>query len=251
MNKVVYNTGFGIVPKSVMQDPKLSIEAKGIFCYIATYANSEGMAFPGRDLICYHLGISKNRYTKYMQELKEKGYIEVTQIKEGNKFAHNIYKLIPCPQIRDTQIEDTQIGTLTIPVNNNTSINNKKEKAAPKQTNIDKLISEYTSNKELQETLLDFIKMRKSIKKPLTDRALKMLFTKLDNLSGKDDLLKVKILEQSIFNNWQGIFALKENYSSNSTGKVLQYKKTDIQESNINSEVDNILLDIQNQRENI
>lgn len=127
MDRIIYNTGFGIIPKSVMQDPNLSIEAKGIFCYIATYANSEGMAFPSRDLICYHLGIGKNRYTKYMQELKEKGYIEVTQVKEGNKFAHNLYKLIPCPQNRDTQIEDTQNETLTIPVNNNTNNKNNKE----------------------------------------------------------------------------------------------------------------------------
>ena len=121
---VDYKTGFGIVPKNMMQDPDLSIEAKAIFTYIACYANNERMAFPSRDLICHHLGISKNRYTKYMGELKDKGYIEVTQVKEGNKFAHNVYRLISCPQNRDTQIEDTQNGTLTIPVLNNTNNNN-------------------------------------------------------------------------------------------------------------------------------
>ena len=131
MDRIVYNTGFGIIPKSLMQNPNLSIEAKGIFCYLTTYANTDMIAFPSRDLICTHLGISKNRYTKYMGELKEKGYIEVTQVKEDNKFSHNIYKLIPCPQIEDTQIEDTQIGTLTIQDLNNTK--NKNNKPAKKK----------------------------------------------------------------------------------------------------------------------
>ena len=126
MDRIVYNTGFGIIPKSLMQNPNLSIEAKGIFCYLTTYANTDMIAFPSRDLICTHLGISKNRYTKYMGELKEKGYIVVTQVKEDNKFSHNIYKLIPCPQIEDTQIEDTQIGTLTIQDLNNTKNKNNK-----------------------------------------------------------------------------------------------------------------------------
>ena len=126
MDRIVYNTGFGIIPKSLMQNPNLSIEAKGIFCYLTTYANTDMIAFPSRDLICTHLGISKNRYTKYMGELKEKGYIMVTQVKEDNKFSHNIYKLIPCPQIEDTQIEDTQIGTLTIQDLNNTKNKNNK-----------------------------------------------------------------------------------------------------------------------------
>ena len=70
MDRIVYNTGFGIIPKSLMQNPNLSIEAKGIFCYLTTYANTDMIAFPSRDLICTHLGISKNRYTKYMGELK-------------------------------------------------------------------------------------------------------------------------------------------------------------------------------------
>ena len=64
-------------------------------------------------------------------QLKEKGYIVVTQVKEDNKFSHNIYKLIPCPQIEDTQIEDTQIGTLTIQDLNNTK--NKNNKPAKKK----------------------------------------------------------------------------------------------------------------------
>lgn len=81
--------------------------------------------------------------------------------------------------------------------------NNKKEKG------MNALIESYTDNTDLKECIKDFIKMRAAIKKPLTDRALKILLDKLDKLESTEDR-KIKVLEQSIMNSWQGIFVLKE-----------------------------------------
>ena len=93
----------------------------------------------------------------------------------------------------------------------------KKEKI----TTIDKLIKEYTNNNDLIETLKDFVKMRKAIKKPLTDRALKGILNKLDKLSENEDI-KIKILEQSIENCWAGVFELKNIKTS--TNSINQNK---------------------------
>ncbi|GKX65617.1 hypothetical protein [Inconstantimicrobium mannanitabidum] len=78
-------------------------------------------------------------------------------------------------------------------------------------------IREFTENKDLIKTIIDFMKMREKIKKPVTDRALKSMINKLNELS-KDESIQIKILEQSIFNCWQGIFPLKEG-SYGSTGQ--------------------------------
>ena len=51
--------------------------------------------------------------------------------------------------------------------------------------------------------------MRKAIKKPLTDRAMSGILSRLNNLAG-DDLEKIEILDQSTMNSWQGIFPLRE-----------------------------------------
>lgn len=68
----------------------------------------------------------------------------------------------------------------------------------------------YTINEELIITLKDFAEMRKAIKKPLTTKkAIIMLLNKLDKLASSDKEKKL-ILEQSIFNNWQGVFELKD-----------------------------------------
>lgn len=63
---------------------------------------------------------------------------------------------------------------------------------------------------ELVDTLREFEAMRKSIKKPMSDRARSMLINKLTKLAGDDTELKIRILEQSIYHSWQDIYALKD-----------------------------------------
>lgn len=61
--------------------------------------------------------------------------------------------------------------------------------------------------------------MRKRIKKPIcTDKALHRAMNTLEKLSGGDNDLAVKILNQSVDHCWQGLFGLKED-NSNKQGK--------------------------------
>lgn len=71
-------------------------------------------------------------------------------------------------------------------------------------------ISKFTKNELLIKTIIDFMKMRTEIKKPLTDRALQLMLNKLKGLS-EDEEIQIKILENSIISCWQGIFPLKED----------------------------------------
>lgn len=64
------------------------------------------------------------------------------------------------------------------------------------------------SDDSLLKTLNDFEKMRNRIKKPLTDRAKKSLLKKLQSFPREQ---WIPVLEQSIFNCWQGIFPLKDD----------------------------------------
>lgn len=56
----------------------------------------------------------------------------------------------------------------------------------------------------------DFVEMRKKIKKPMTDRAVKMALSKLEELAPGNPDLQKQILNQSTYHCWQGLFALKE-----------------------------------------
>lgn len=88
----------------------------------------------------------------------------------------------------------------------------------PEKKEPDKSIFEtYTNNPELLQTLHDFLKMRKVIKKEMTERAIKSLLNRLDKLAGTDQG-KIAILEQSIISNWANIYELKDNKSTKSSG---------------------------------
>lgn len=94
-------------------------------------------------------------------------------------------------------------------IKNEKNIIKEKEK---KETEIDKIINANFTDKEIIETIYEFIKMRKSIKKPLTTRGLELMIKKLYTLSPNIDE-QIMILNNSIMNNWQGVFPLKQNTS--------------------------------------
>lgn len=62
----------------------------------------------------------------------------------------------------------------------------------------------------LREAYLDYIKMRKMIKSPMTDRALQMLINKVNELEPGSVERQRMLLEQAILNNWKSVYPLKE-----------------------------------------
>lgn len=86
--------------------------------------------------------------------------------------------------------------------------NSEKEKNKSEKKKADAFSEFAGDDADLLSALKDFEKMRKSIGKPLTERAKTMLINKLQTFPYSD---WIPILDQSIFHNWQGIFELKDN----------------------------------------
>lgn len=93
-----------------------------------------------------------------------------------------------------------------------------RETPHAKQPAFDALIDSYTDDSELREALRGFVQMRCAMRKRPTNRALELLFQKLDSLAG-DTETKIAILNQSILNGWQGVFPLKDEESRKSEKK--------------------------------
>lgn len=94
----------------------------------------------------------------------------------------------------------------------------KKEKEVPNGTKKEKSVPVYYPNDELlNQAFQGYVEMRKQIKKPLTERAITLAMTKLRKLSTPplsekmDNEIAIKILEESTFRCWQGLFPLKDN----------------------------------------
>ena len=90
------------------------------------------------------------------------------------------------------------------------SVNKQQIKKERKSNSYDVILSA-VENEDLKGLYYEYIKMRKLIKSPLTDRALTMLMNKVNELEPYDEERQKKILETAIMNNWKSVYPLKDD----------------------------------------
>lgn len=75
------------------------------------------------------------------------------------------------------------------------------------------VFAEYAGeNRELLAALRDFEQMRKSIKRPMTDRAKRQLCTKLDDAAS--DYERIELLNEAVLHCWQSVYPKREQGTS-------------------------------------
>lgn len=93
---------------------------------------------------------------------------------------------------------------------NDKNVKNNKEKDITNVISTKKVY--YPEDELLNEAFKEFLSMRNKIKKPIsTKQALTRMMNKIDKLSGGDNDLAVKILNQSVDHCWQDVYELKAN----------------------------------------
>lgn len=194
------------IPKEIWLDDRLTALDKVIFVEIDSLDDGETGCYASNQYLAEFCQCSVTKVSSAIAKLTELGYIETASF-DGRK---RILKSRLTKSVRQTN-EKCKADEQKVKGSLNNNIANNKvdyiDKEKPKT--VGTLIEGYTDNVELQKALMDFAKMRKSIKNPLTQRAMELLFDKLDKLA-TDDNTKIEILNQSIMNNWKGVFELKE-----------------------------------------
>lgn len=215
----------------VIQDWMISdLQLKGN--ELLTYALIYGFSQDGESefkgslkYISKFLGVSKSTAQRNLENLANRGVIEkrVEEI-SGVKFNRYIAREKAEPPIVKTSTGCSQNGyggcsqngyggvvkmgtnNTNIYNTNNNASNNTKDKSVP---------ARYFDDEELNNKFMEFLSMRKKIRKPVrTDRALKALLKKLHELSGGDVGLMKQIIDQSLDKEWLGLFELKTGNDS-------------------------------------
>jgi hypothetical protein len=134
----VMSKGYGTIPKLVMQHEDLSIEAKAIYAYLASYAGAGDTAYPSVSIMCKHLGISRDRFYRHRKSLLDNDFIRITQHQNEGGWSNNLYTVVsmPQPQNKDTQNKDTQNKDTINNSSINNSINNNSIIESPDSTNV-------------------------------------------------------------------------------------------------------------------
>lgn len=91
-----------------------------------------------------------------------------------------------------------------------------KRNTKEKNVSLSDVLEGQVPDEKLKKAFVDFIEMRKLIKKPLTPQALKLAIGKVSELSGGDVEKAVQIIDQSVLNNWQGLYPIKDDTASRS-----------------------------------
>lgn len=153
-----------------------------------------------------------------------KRYIKINEEKVIEIFNSKLLKNLTTGCKKISQLEVKKLNGNNNIINNNINNNIKKEKNKKRKT-FEEVLAENNCSEELESSIRDFIDMRKTIKKPMTSKALELLFKNLEKLTNLEEE-KIAILNQSIEHSWQTVYPLKTNNMRNSSkGEIKEEEK--------------------------
>lgn len=230
MNKT---KNYTVMSNEHLKDKSLSLKAKGLLSVMLSLPDTWDYSISGLVAICKE---SETAVKSTLNELKSCGYLVVTkkmpnETESGRiEYVYDIFEkaqtekqLVEKQGVEKQGVEN--LGVESLGVENVRQLSTKQQSTDESSTNkkkegkragYDEIIASYTDNGELRSALVEFVKMRKMMKKPLTNKALSLLLTSKKGLDGlaSTDAEKIDIVQQSIMRGWMGFFPLKDDGGS-------------------------------------
>lgn len=227
MSKLFIKDRFATTPNNLLSNPDITLRAKGLFAFIQGKPDkwsfsAERIAFENKE------GVQSVRSA--LQELEKFGYLR--RLKTKNEKGHWEIDYIlhsqpenPADEIPTLGIRPTENHTTENPTSGNPTLENHTNNSNTDV--IKKDINNKTNTKLEINTFPDgwfkiweeWLSYKKIIKKNYkTDISEKTAFNKLLETSKNNKDLAVKIINQSIENDWSGFFELKNKANTDKSG---------------------------------
>lgn len=189
--------GYGVIPKSVMLDPRLPLKSKGIYAYFASLTGGGEAAFPKKSTILYHLGITENTYYKYCAFLVDLNYLTIKQRYVNGRLGINDYYLNDNPDESKAQKK-----TLNISPTSEEDRRSRKSNAPKFEVNTpDKSKISANSNLKNQDTRKQDTIYQDTANQDPTDQDTSHQDTTGQNLKNQDTRERDTIINRTINNN--------------------------------------------------
>lgn len=234
---------YTVMSNTHFREKGMTLKAKGLLSLMFSLPDDWDYSIAGLTTLSKD---GKDGVMSALNELERFGYLKRTRLAdEKGKFAGYDYDIFEQPLSSEPYSDfpntdkpntgkpntENPAQYITNQLNNkklSTDLIKEKKERKKESTTYDEIIAEMVADEKVKNTLYEFIKMRKFIKKPLTDFALKKLIKKLYKLSA-DPAEQISILETSILNNWKDIYGLKEKHEAEANGsKFTQGKHNNI-----------------------
>ena len=209
-NKEKYTT----VPMHILRDDNLSLKDIGLLVSMLSLPDNWEFSENGLEAIYQNDG--RDSIRTGLKKLERCGYLErVRKRGKDGRITSVEWYLYETPQTEKPQLENPneEKPNEENPPQYNTKEYNTKEfntkEKRKKESTYDDILSTI-ANDDLRDLYLEYIKMRKMIKAPMTDRALAMLINKVNDLEPHSVENQKKLLEVAIMNNWKSVYPLKD-----------------------------------------
>ena len=180
--------------------------------------NGEIYFYATQEKISEMLRVTKKTILTSFKKLIETGLLE-TEKDKGNINRYFLKKIEKCKNYSSVKITPQKCKNYTT-----SSVKITPNKEEIKKNNI--IIKNIYISERFKQAFSDFLEMRKSIKKPATDKAIEMIIIKLEKVNNEEQA--IKMLERSIINNWQDVYEIQErgnngskNYKPNNKREVI------------------------------
>ena len=234
--RVHKTANFTVMSNTHFKEKKMSLKAKGLLSLMLSLPDDWNYSVSGLVTLSKD---GKDSVMSALAELETFGYLERTRtVNERGQFSGIEYNIFEQPQtekpLAEKQNEEKPIlekaNSENPPQLNtnklNTYSNKNTNELRTKGTDIDIFedILKEVVNVELRNLYVDFIEMRRNIKKPLTKRGLKMLINRCERLTNFNIREQKQMLEAAIINNWHSVYLPEEVKEER---KELQKRKID------------------------
>ena len=180
---------FAIMPANVRYDNRLTPNAKLLFAEITALTNMNGKCFATNEYFAKLYDVDQRTISRWMSSLASNGYITIVVEQDENKQTVRHVQL--CQGVPDkivTPLPDK------IVVHNNTTI-------VESNNNL--------TDSNIKEALEKWIAYKKERKQSYTKSGLNQCIEKLSKISNNDPYIAMQIVNESISNNWSGLFPLR------------------------------------------
>ena len=216
MPKAIYELDLKPIDREVymmcLENWRLSVSNKWV------NENGEIYFYATQEKISEMLRVTKKTILTSFKKLIETGLLE-TEKDKGNINRYFLKKIEKCKNYSSVKITPQKCKNYTT-----SSVKITPNKEEIKKNNI--IIKNIYISERFKQAFSDFLEMRKSIKKPATNKAIEMIMIKLEKLNSEEKA--IVMLERSIINNWQDVYEIQErgndgskNYKPNNKREVI------------------------------
>lgn len=207
--------GYSVITNNIFRDHRLSLKTRGLLCTMLSLPDGWEFSEKGLTAIIPD-GISSIRTG--LKQLEEAGYlIRVRERGEDGSFLSVAWVISNTPIVENPRLENPivdnpnlenriQLSTKGL----NTKLSTTKKPISEEKKTAESVIDESEFSDEVKRSLREFAEYRKERKQPLTSMAAEKAINVLRSLP--DDETRIKSIDQSILNNWRGLFDVKGNF---------------------------------------